>query len=286
MKRNAIIRIVIYALVIAILIGILVAGIAADGLMGLIGLGDNDFHTPQTSSGLTAEVCVDAQNIHDIEIEWVAGSITIEPGETDTIQILEAGARKESEQFVWRVNADELTIQYTDDTILGIHSIIDYGKDLTIKVPADWVGKELKVEAVSAQIDVNALTCTDVDLETVSGECTFTSCIVDRLSMETVSGNISYQGSAETIETDAVSASIDAILLTQPKSITMEGVSGDMTITLPDDSGFAVELDTASGDFTSDFPTTVLNDNYIVGDGECQISISGASGDVTIKKAQ
>ena len=54
---------------------------------------------------------------------------------------------------------------------------------------------------------------------------------------------------------------------------------------LPEDAGFTVKLDTMSGDFESDFDTTLRNDSYVAGNGRCRIDVDAMSGDVTIRKA-
>ena len=63
-------------------------------------------------------------------------------------------------------------------------------------------------------------------------------------------------------------------------------VSGDLDLTLPENSGFTLSLDALSGNFRSTFPTTAQGNTYVCGDGSCRITVSALSGDVTINKAE
>ena len=65
----------------------------------------------------------------------------------------------------------------------------------------------------------------------------------------------------------------------------MDSMSGDLTLTLPEDAGFTVSLDAMSSDFSSDFPTVKKNKSYVCGDGHCKIEVSAMSGDVAILKS-
>ena len=62
--------------------------------------------------------------------------------------------------------------------------------------------------------------------------------------------------------------------------------SGKLELTLPRDSGFTVLLDTASGDFISDFETRNSGEEHVYGDGRCVIDVDSASGDVIVHKGK
>lgn len=281
MRKNAIIRIVIFSIVIVILAGLLITGIAAGRFFSFHFNGRSEISGNLSSSGSVA-----ASEIHNLEIEWVSGSITIIPTEGNTISFEETGAKDESEMMVWEQSGSTLTIRFCQDNIEDFISFgidVDHSKDLTIHVPADWNCSELDIDSVSAKIEVTDLTVNDIDLDNVSGICTFADCNVGIMTLDTVSGDIRFGGTLNTLECDAVSANCIVAVTNTPQRIDMDGVSGDLDLTLPEGCGFTASVDTASGGFSSDFPTTSSNGNYVYGDGTCRINISGVSGDATIR---
>ena len=105
MKTNAIIRIVLFSLAIIILGGILLAGIG-------LKMYSFDFKNFTVSTGdgngirngtISSQGSVPASQIRDIEIDWVAGSITIVPDEAaDEITFCEYGNDDPDHLMVWK----------------------------------------------------------------------------------------------------------------------------------------------------------------------------------------
>ena len=62
-----------------------------------------------------------------------------------------------------------------------------------------------------------------------------------------------------------------------------ESTSGNVTLSLPEDTGFTAHLDTTSGDITYELPLEKKGDTYICGDGSSKINIDTTSGDIAIK---
>lgn len=294
MKTNAIIRIILYSIAILVLLGILLTGL-------LFGLYSYDISTsmqsavttdqvlPVASDGLISLGAVSAEVIKDIEIEWVAGSITIQPDEnTDQITIAETDAGNDKYRMVYRQSGDTLKIQYCKDSItfpsFGIN--VNLSKDLVITVPADWICNSLEIDAAAVDVVVNDLILNEVDFDGASGTCDFINCQVGQLDLDGASGDVNFTGTLNVLDFDGASASCTINVTNVPDKITMDGMSGDLDLTLPEDCGFTVSIEALSSDFRSDFPTSISNGNYVYGDGHCRISLDGMSGDLTIRKAQ
>ena len=64
----------------------------------------------------------------------------------------------------------------------------------------------------------------------------------------------------------------------------MDGVSGRITIALPETAGFTAKLDTVSGSLSCAFPGTLGSDLVVVGDGNADYSFDTVSGSVSIDK--
>lgn len=290
MKTNAIIRIVLFTLAILVLLGILLSGL----LFGLYFRNVSSFTESHTTSGdLDMEVLnidltgsVSAAAVENISIEWVAGSVIIRPDDTDQITFSESDVSNDKDKMVWKLDGETLKIQYCKDSItfpsFGIN--VDISKDLVITVPRGWVCNTLEIDAASANIRVHELTINEVDFDGASGTCDFNDCIVDEIDLDTASGDVSFTGTLNTLDCDAASASCDIVVTNIPKRIDIDSASGDLDLTLPENCGFSCNLDSMSGNFTSDFPTTISNGNYTYGDGGCRINVSAMSGDVIIRK--
>jgi DUF4097 and DUF4098 domain-containing protein YvlB len=190
--------------------------------------------------------------------------------------------------MVWKVRDGKLSIQYAENkkVSLGINTQWDeISKDLLIEVPIDWQCDSLEVIAAVASLDVKDLTIREMEFDGASGSCVFDNCAVEKLDLDTASGNVHFTGSLQQLECDAASADILLELSNVPRSLDMDTASGDLDVTLPADTGFTVTLDTLSGDFESDFDTTMRGGSYVAGNGRCRIDVDAMSGDVTIRKS-
>jgi len=280
MKTNAIVRIILFTLAILVLLGILLIAL----LIGLFAYRidervENTMVPVET--GHTQGMVFSPAEIRNIEIEWAAGAITIQPGDTEYIEVSERG---NGNPMVVRHRGDTLQILFDDiEVYFGIS--IDFTKDLYITVPRDWVCGSLELEVASADLNVANLTINKVDFEGASGECTFVDCTVGNLDVDTASGDISFVGSLNTLDCDAASADCQLDLKNHPSRIDMDTASGDLLLWLPADCGFTLIMDALSGRFTTDFSTNITGDNrHTSGDGSCVIDIDAMSGSVSILK--
>ena len=228
-----------------------------------------------------------ADTVRDIKIEWISGSVTVEPGDVQEITFSESGAAASKYKMVWKQSGDKLVIQYSKDSNtvgFGLH-IGEGSKDLTVTVPENWVCNDLELDTASTDLAVRGLTIRDVDIDSASGTAGFENCTVSSLDVDTASGDVTFTGSLNELDFEAASASFTGVLETVPDQVKMDSMSGDLTLTLPEDAGFTVSLDAMSSDFSSDFPTVKKNKDYVCGDGHCKIDVDAMSGDVAILKS-
>lgn len=288
MKTNAIIRIVIYSIVILLLLSVLGGFLAFDRYA--FQNGKTSWAAPIVVGGSGEyleehRTVADAQAVTHLEIEWVAGSITIQEGDTDQILLSESGKFDTDEAMVYHQKGNRLTIEYQEqDVYIGIYSTPE--KDLTITVPRNWEGTSISIDSASARLNMNGITVREVELDGASGGAVFSDCAMEALDVDTASGDINFSGTLHTLEYDSASGHLQAVFHNTPRSIDMDTASGDVDITLPDGSGFTAVVETMSGDFSSDFETVRKEDAYIHGDGSCRINMSAMSGDVTIRKGE
>ncbi len=311
MKHNALIRMILWSLTIVLMVGVLVFFLLISGLdrrqqqkpaetMVAVPITEPLIDEAHSAAEISPTV-VDENNyevgdkqefeanaVSELEIEWVAGKILIEPADVEKITVKEDGNFDRKYAMDLRQTGRELKIQFCEEqigTYFGIHTRSDVEKDLMILVPRDWTCDSLEIDCASASVEVNDLTIREVDFDGASGVCEFENCTVTEMDIDTASGDIRVIGSLDMLDCDAASASIYAVLSNTPRRLDMDTMSGDLDITLPEDAGFTLAIDAMSEDFSSEFETTLKNGNYVCGDGRCRINIDALSGDVMIRKA-
>lgn len=272
---SAVIRIILLGIITSLLILVL--------LGSCLGIVVSDYISIDSSvvgGNIASAGSVSAKEIRSIDIHWVSGSIIIQEGDVSDIEFSESSGLSEEHRMIWKKAGDKLIIEFCKPSLFQISVP---SKDLVVTVPKGWIANELNLDSVSAKIKMNELTIHAADILNVSGECGITDCSITDFSAETVSGKVNFAGSAETFELSTVSADCTASLSGRPKSMDLEAVSGDLILYLPDLQGFTATLDTVSGKFTSEIPTTASGNTYLYGDGSCKISVDSVSGDILIK---
>ena len=233
-------------------------------------------------------VSLDASNIHDMQIEWAAGTISIQPMDIHEIRIQEYGPHQDKKPMVWNVRNDKLYIQYSEKMGHSFGMGLTFGKeeykDLVIQVPLDWQCDSMEIDAAAASLEISGLTIREMEFNGASGTCVFDQCIVEKLDLDTASGDVRFSGSLQQLDCDAASANIVLELTNVPGSIDLDTASGDLDVTLPGYAGFQVTLESLSGRFESDFDAVRRNGTYIWGDGKCRIDVAAMSGDVIVRK--
>ncbi len=276
---SAVIRIVVFSLLLVVLIPCMLS--LYYGFSSYSGYWSSPISGDLSYSGGS----VASSTITDVEIEWVNGSITLQTGNTDSIEFQETLYSESTKPMVWKQSGGKLIIQFSEkDLHFGIFETNSVKKDLVITIPETWVGDSVTINSVSAEMNVTGLSCEELDLNNVSGTCSFKECRVKDLTMETVSGSIEYSGTLTSLDCDSVSADCTIYADNTPASIDMDGVSSDLILYLPEDCGFRVSMDSLGKKFTSDFSTTVQNGSYLYGDGSCRITADSVSGEIIIRK--
>ena len=284
MKRNAIIRVIGWSVTLVVLLSLLVGGLI--------------YFLPYQQGQTRAEAVVDATefpvefpadslnyetsaaDIRSIQIDWVSGNIQIQPTDIDHIRVSETAAHTNTEAMLCRKEGNTLKISYRRSDIASLKGI--GAKDLTVQVPKDWACRKLEIDAASPRISVQGLTVDEINLDTAGGEIRLEGCTLGKADVDTASGNLYLTGALENLEYDSASGSLEAELDNVPSEISMDTASGSLTLKLPKDAGFTVEMDTLSGKFQSDFETIRKGNRYLHGDGACEIEMESMSGSVAI----
>lgn len=287
MKTNAIIRIILFGLGILILGSLLVGGVllhlfAVNGGISEVMEIISDY-LPTVDGTVASKGTINAEDVKNMEIHWTSGSVIIQHANVPNIIFSETDGLKKSDQMVWKLKGSTLVINCSRYQInIGKSK----EKDLVITLPLNCSLKEVEISTVSANITADSLGAGKVSIEGVSGKCDFTGkTVLGQLKVETVDGDVTFNGYLWALDYEGVEADFRGNFVSAPDSIDMSTVDGSIDITLPADTGFTAELETVSGNFSSDFDFTSSGKRYTCGDGKCAIEIEGVSGSINLRKA-
>jgi len=232
-------------------------------------------------------------DIHSIDINWVAGEITVVPHFGDDIQITESAQRRlnDNERMKVTSNGGTLKVEFRERGSLrgnmprkNLEVLVPYelSENLTLLSVNTTSGKinisefeaaTLDISSVSASIDISAIVSNSIDLSTtsgairgntvragiydvstVSGSINLSEANVPTLDLSTTSGSMTVSGEFDKINTSTVSGSVNIRSNTLPSRIDSSSVSGGVVVYLPNDGEITVSHSAVSGRFSSDIP--------------------------------
>ncbi len=166
--------------------------------------------------------------------------------------------------------------------------------------------EEFKINVVSGDVIMQDIETALLDLKTVSGDIKVEKLIAEIIRVGSTSGDIIVKDYTGNIDAGSTSGDIgliggsdnedlDASTVSGDISIDQDAVSdmkigstsGDVKISLPEDSQFYLDVSTVSGDIKHDFSIKIISSGRrdlkgTIGDSGSRIMINTVSGDVTI----
>jgi hypothetical protein len=154
-------------------------------------------------------------------------------------------------------------------------------RDVAGKLDVGSISGDIKLENGNVEGATVNTTSGEVQLDGVAGALEVTSVSGDinvreahdgRLDLSTTSGEIQYQGD-----------------LAQASANTVNSISGDVRVRLPESSGFRLDASTVSGDISSEFELSQgqqarWNLSGVAGDGSATLTIGTTSGDIQVER--
>ena len=258
MKRNAIARLIVYSLVALVLTGILVTGILGNGFV---------FHISESHGTVVQnEAHVEATPGIDLEINWVAGHVTIKRENVDRIYFRETADGEIKRPMTYHYEGDTLELNHSRSSVFfGFNKVQE--KNLVVVVPMDWNCGELSIDGADLTIDVMDLAAREVSID---GAGTY----------------LNFHGNVDQVEINGAGCEIQLSCQNKPQSISIDGAGCVLSLTLPENCGFQVEMDGLGCEFSTELSCSKHEGIYFSGDGYCQIEVSGMGCEVTILEAE
>jgi len=254
---------------------------------------------PFESRGVEME---NANGVSSININWVAGDVTVIPYDGADVKITEFAQRelRNNEQMHVTNNNGTLRINFRDRgnnrgrmprknlEVLVPQNLSKNLSDLTINSTSGSVEatgfetSSLRINTVSASIKMSDIVSSDITAGTtsgainaesvragrinassVSGVINISDANVSSVEASTTSGVISVEGMLDTVNTSTISGGVSIRSSTVPSRIDSSSVSGGVNVYIPSDGEITVSHTAVSGRFSSDVPVIMQsNANY------------------------
>ena len=250
MKRNAIVRIILYSVTVVLLIAILIGGLTET--------------FPFFGSGkgipVDCEASIEAVSCREIEINWASGSVVIKREDVPKIIFRETASDTIRHSMTYRFSDGTLELNYSGQKFAVNAS---QEKDLVIVVPLDWKAQSIEINGADLTVDIIDLT-------------------VDELEIETASSLLNFRGSVDKVSIDATSVKAKLQCGNRVSEIDMDGTGCSLELILPKECGFLLEMDGLGCDFHSELAGIAQNGSYHYGDQHCKIEVNGMNCNVSI----
>ncbi len=227
----------------------------------------------------------------NFEFSSISADMDIIYANTDTITVeLKGSYRSGRGQVELRkeTSGDKVHIYVHYPKLYGLFSWNE--TDLTITMPMDMDKSDLTFNSVSGEVDIpSGLQARNISINSTSGDVQADDVQCEEFRYENVSGELDLTGYiSERIDVDTVSGDTDIMLYGKVEKIVVNGVSGDVKITLEKDSDFKFEFDTVSGDFDCAVPVYSQGGRsdrtgYTELNADMEIDVNTVSGDLNIR---
>lgn len=264
------------------------------------------------------------KKINSIFVDWLAGDINVLKSKSNDIRLIQKTDHNFNQKklLTYAIKNGKLTV--TDARIKGSNNLKPKEKEaktsLDIYLPSKMYN-QLKIESINSQVTANNLNVKDLDIDIISGMVNFSGKFstvsietvsakikgsinkAEKVNLETTSGAIAIKGymknasidttsgsitgtdvSCDNLEIESTSGDIKISSSVMIQSFNSSTTSGDLTISIPENTGFTCEFDKVSGTFKSDFKMTKSGNKYKYKNGKTYFKFESTSGNMTINK--
>lgn len=213
-----------------------------------------------------------ASEVRGLDVTWQGGSVRMERGASDELSVhasLPAGTYDMDPTGVSFGLRDDGTL-VIDDGLPGVDNGLAYPDlQLVIQLPADeaWAADQVSFEGVVADVDASGLACHTLSLSGVSGDADIRAAIEKDVTVDTVSGGVTLAPTG-----------------VLPASARVETVSGDVTLDVAEGAGMTLRFDTVSGGFSDSVGSDAADGSVLTyGDGTADVTVGTVSGSLRVQ---
>lgn len=280
MNKSAIVKIIVWSIVAVLSLTVLIFGILDDtssfGFISAYYENEDDYTIVHGREEIYDE-------ISNININWMNGTVSIDTHGEDYIIISEHGATDENSRMRILARGGTLTVQARKSARFIFDNPEE--KTLVVLIPqsmAEGLGK-LSVESLSGNIKIANIKSEFLSLESADAEIEISNVEARHIDAETVNADAHISGAFDNADIESVSGNVILESSICP-NLTSDFVSGNFKIYVPQESSFAVTFDKVSGHFSTDFEFTKRMGEYVVNGGGKEFELETVSGNVFIGK--
>lgn len=207
-------------------------------------------------------------SIKEIEANWLAGDVQIKEYDGKEIIVFESADNEinKENQMKYLSKNGKLVIRYNGNTEEEYTNKIQK-KKLELLIPKEEANfiKEIKLNIIAATTKVNTQGISDLKINSTNGQ-------------------IDIEGKYKVIEIKGISGNVEMKLLECPKKLRAYIATGDIALKIPENGGFSVEYNIATGNFECDFPLTSKNSYAIYKKIKSSFELEVLSGDIKIEE--
>lgn len=230
------------------------------------------------------DITLSPQGVRSLEVIWLDGDVELRAADRADILLCESRPA-EAEPLYTELRGDSLIIAYTESFAgqaggSGIRSGWERGKgkDLQIELPLFLAAQfgQLKIRTTSGDLDLNGIKARSIDLNTASGDMEGHALQAEEMHIECVSGDADLELQAQRLFAKSVSGDMELTLMAGPESMTLQSVSGDIEVRLPEGSPCRLRHHSVSGDVH-------VRGLAVNAPGAPEYSLRTVSGDINIR---
>ena len=261
-------RVIIGAVVAVVLVALLILGV----------YGTLSYTYDNAESYTAGEGEINAASLSAIQLDWLNGYVSIKGYEGDTVLFYEAAKQADEMQMRWRLQDGVLDIRYCADGTLPNNS----KKQLEIMVPYE-IAADIEVNTVGASVICNNIQLKDLTAYSETGLLNI-AVTADSVNVGSNAGTIKLRGNIKDLTCATASAESTIRLTEQPQRMYIAADSGDVTLTLPEQSNFVATFDSKTGTLVNQFEGEVENNTLTVGNGKGSYTFLTVDADVILQK--
>ena len=283
MKTGAMIRIIIWAVIALLLVGVLLYF-----LMGgswpfgarTVGFGSSA-HTEEPAAAERPQLeQVNFSNVSKLEIHWISGGVTVESASGEG-GFSEDYSGQEKYRMDWYISGDTLVIEDFSKDLSTLLNINLPSKNLTVSLPRAM--EKITVVTTSAEVTfTGGIETQKLDVSAVSGSVSGALARADEAKVETVSGSVDLAlGRCGSVDVGTTSGGVGVACYQGLQEAELDSVSGSLDLTIPRGSSYTLDWDTVSGGL---YDKTASSGGFGSA-GTVEIDAETVSGGLTIRSA-
>ncbi|MBQ8556032.1 MAG: DUF4097 family beta strand repeat protein [Clostridia bacterium] len=243
--------------------------------------------------------------VEKVDISWLDGMVNIAYHDGGEIVLSETADQEleEDTKLHWQLEGKTLYVKYAAS---GFRRQSGLEKQLTVQLPEDLRLEDVEIAVASAAMQADGLKADavhiqsgsgcvalwqsgevgEIKVDTASGSVDVAVEAAGKLVINTASGEVRVDGyQVDQMEAATASGYLSLQFAHTPDKISVDAVSGNVTIRLPKDAGFTAEISSVSGAVSGSLLMERKDDGrYVSGDGHCRIRVDTVSGDVQLSE--